>query len=94
MSYLNSNQRGLLSTEYLFDIKSFSEYEVFPLYPRGGGNIERPKTSSLSCLKYFIYMSISGIKNLFKLRRIIPPLASNVDLTLSIFHRWKDFPHS
>jgi len=39
MSYLNSNQRGLLSTEYLFDIKSFSEYEVlfsyFPSIPEG-----------------------------------------------------------
>ena len=75
MGHINPYQRILLSAEYLFDIKSFSEFEtLFSYLPstfKEHQNTGRPKTPSLSCLKYLIYMSISGVKNLSELRRIL-----------------------
>lgn len=66
MNYLNSNQRILLSAEYLFDVKSFSEFEtLFSYIPpilEENQNTGRPRISLLSSLKCFIYMSISGVK--------------------------------
>ena len=75
MDHFNPNQRILLSAEYLFDIKSFSEFEtLFSYLPsvfEENHNTGRPKTPSLSSLKCFIYMSISGLKNLSELRRTL-----------------------
>ena len=75
MDHFNPDQRILLSAEYLFDIKSFSEFEILFSYipsiieeKRAAG---RPKVSYLSSLKCLIYMSISGIKNLSELRRAL-----------------------
>jgi len=75
MSYLDSNQRILLSAEYLFDVKSFSEFEALfshlPPILEERGNTGRPRTSLSSSLKCLIYMSISGVKNLSELRRTL-----------------------
>ncbi len=75
MGHINPYQRILLSAEYLFDIKSFSEFEtLFSYLPstfKEHQNTGRPKTPSLPCLKCLIYMSISGVKNLSELRRIL-----------------------
>jgi len=74
MDYLDSNQRILLSAEYLFDVKSFSEFETLfshlPPILEERGNTGRPRTSLSSSLKCLIYMSISGVKNLSELRSI------------------------
>ncbi|GAH35460.1 unnamed protein product, partial [marine sediment metagenome] len=68
MEHFNPDQKILLSAEYLFDIKSFSEFETLfsylPSILKEREKIGRPKVSSLSCLKCFIYRSISGVKNL------------------------------
>jgi len=62
-----------LSAEYLFDIKSFSEFETLfsylPFVIEENQNTGRLKTPSLSSLMCFIYMSISGVKNLSERRR-------------------------
>lgn len=75
MEHFNPDQKILLSAEYLFDIKSFSEFETLfsylPSIPEEREKIGRPKVSSLSCLKCFIYRSISGVKNLSELRRAL-----------------------
>lgn len=66
MEYFNPDQKILLSAEYLFDIKSFSEFETLfsylPSILKEREKIGRPKVLSLSCLKCFIYRSISGAK--------------------------------
>lgn len=73
MEHLNPDQKILLSAEYLFDVKSFSEFETLfsylPSILKKKGKIGRPKVSSLSSFKCFIYRSISGVKNLSELRR-------------------------
>lgn len=83
MDQVNPNQRILLSAEYLFDVKSFSEFEtLFSYLPSAfeeNQNTGRPKTPFLSSLKCFIYMSISIVKNLSELRRI---LSNNPSLCL------------
>jgi hypothetical protein len=75
MDQVNPYQRILLSAEYLFDVKSFSEFEtLFSYLPstfKEHQNTGRPKTPFLSSLKCLIYMSISGVKNLSELRRIL-----------------------
>jgi len=75
MDHFNPDQKILLSTEYLFDVKSFSEFEALfshlPSIPEERGNTGRPRRSSLSCLKCLIYMSIPGVKNLSELRRTL-----------------------
>jgi len=75
MDHFNPDQKILLSAEYLFDVKTFSEYETLfshlPSIPEKRGKIGRPKVSSLSSLKCFIYKSISGVKDLSELRRAL-----------------------
>jgi len=75
MSHVDPNQKILLSAEYLFDVKSFSEFETLfsflPSMREESKTTGRPKTSSLSLLKCFIYRSISGIDNLSELRRAL-----------------------
>lgn len=75
MDYFNPNQRILLSAEYLFDVKNFSEFETLfsylPSILEKNQNTGRPKTPFLSCLKCLIYMSTAGVKNLSELRRAL-----------------------
>ena len=75
MEHFNPNQRILLSAEYLFDVKGFSEFETLfsylPAIIEENPSTGRPKTPSLSSLKCFIYMSISGLQNLSELRRAL-----------------------
>ena len=75
MSHVDPNQKIFLSAEYLFDVKSFSEFDILfnllPSIPEGERATGRPKTSPLSLLKCFIYRSTSGIDNLSELKRAL-----------------------
>jgi len=75
MSHIDPDQRILLSAEYLFDVKTFSEFEtLFSYLPRIVEESQitgRPKTEPLSLLRSLIYRSSSGISNLSALRRIL-----------------------
>jgi len=75
MDYFNPHQRILLSAEYLFDVKNFSEFETLfsylPSILEKNQNTGRPKTPFLSCLKCLIYMSTAAVKNLSELRRAL-----------------------
>jgi len=66
--HFSPNQKILLSAQYLFDVKDFSEFETLfsylPSLIEENQKTGRPRTPSISCLKCFIYMSISGLKNL------------------------------
>lgn len=83
MSHFDPNQKILLSAEYLFDVKSFSEFETLfsylPSIIEENQITGRPKTQPSSLLRSFIYRSSSGINNLSELRRI---LSNNPSLCL------------
>lgn len=85
MDYVNPRQRILLSADYLFDLKGFSELELLfrhlPSALEETQRTGRPRVSYLSLLKCFIYRSISTVKNLSELRR---SLVNNPSLSLTL----------
>jgi len=68
MDQVNSHQRILLSADYLFDLKGFSELKLLfhhlPSALEEPQRTGRPRIPYLSLFKCFIYRSISAVKNL------------------------------
>ena len=83
MSYLNPQQKILLSAEYLLDINPFKQYELlFRNLPSPTLNAAcrgRPSTSPEALVKSFIYKNLSGISSLSDL---VMNLGNNPSLCL------------